>query len=65
MVDYIMDAFAENTRDLQWMDETTKNATVRKIRAMKKLIGIPTWLNETKELEEYYENVCTIIWYHL
>ncbi|KAK7603205.1 hypothetical protein V9T40_003204 [Parthenolecanium corni] len=57
MVDYIMDAFAENTRDLQWMDETTKNATVRKIRAMKKLIGIPTWLNETKELEEYYENL--------
>lgn len=54
-----MDAFAENTKDIPWMDETTKNATVRKIRAMKKLIGIPTWLNNTQDLNDYYDNVCS------
>lgn len=63
MVDDIIDIFGNNTKDISWIDETTKNAAVKKIQVMKKLIGIPSWLNNTQDLDNFYDHVCSKIFF--
>ena len=44
-------------KKLSWMDEKTKIATIEKIQAIKKFIGLPSWLLEKEDLDSYYGNV--------
>lgn len=52
-----MEAFVENIKAIEWMDEKTKKVTEKKIHAMKNYTGFPNWLTERRALEEYYDNV--------
>lgn len=42
------------------MDDKTKIATVEKVLAIKKFIGIPNWLLDKDVLDSNYENVSII-----
>ncbi|XP_023315896.1 membrane metallo-endopeptidase-like 1, partial [Trichogramma pretiosum] len=44
-------------KDIDWMDEATKLATLEKIHKMKSLIGFPDWLFEDGRLDEYYGGI--------
>lgn len=57
MIQNIQSVFSEEVKNLEWMDNETKEVTLRKLKAMKKFIGYPTWLNDTEELEAYYDGV--------
>ncbi|XP_063227769.1 neprilysin-4-like [Bacillus rossius redtenbacheri] len=57
MVNDIRDAFAEMVRELQWMDDETKQRTLDKAHAMRPFIGFPGWLLTPGKLELFYEQV--------
>ncbi|KAG8222297.1 hypothetical protein J437_LFUL001839 [Ladona fulva] len=57
MLTDIRDTFKDLVSELQWMDEETKAATLKKAKAMKSFIGYPSWLMDPKELEFYYEGL--------
>lgn len=63
MVENIQLAFRRNIKNLVWMDQKTKQATIEKISKMKTCIGYPPWLEIPSEVDNYYEeymNVRTI-----
>ncbi|XP_065222388.1 endothelin-converting enzyme homolog isoform X2 [Planococcus citri] len=57
MVDNIQLAFLEEIDNLDWMDEVTRARTLRKLKAMKKNIGYPEWMNRPEEYDLYYDNL--------
>lgn len=54
MISNIQEAFIQSITKLSWMDDTTKKATVQKIRSIKKFIGVPDWIADKDELETLY-----------
>lgn len=57
MISYIQDSFINYINNLTWMDDKTKIATVEKVLAIKKFIGIPNWVLDKDELDSHYENI--------
>ncbi|XP_020284436.1 endothelin-converting enzyme 1-like isoform X2 [Pseudomyrmex gracilis] len=57
MVEDIREAFVSLVSRTDWMDETTKSATLEKSRKMSSEIGFPKWLFDKKKLDEYYKGV--------
>ncbi|XKL61849.1 hypothetical protein PGB90_001682 [Kerria lacca] len=57
MVDDIKFSFLQNIENIEWMDQETKAATIKKINSMKKRIGIPELLKYPDEFNEYFEDV--------
>lgn len=57
MLENIKTAFTNFVFDIEWMDGSTKIATLEKNRRMKSLIGYPYWLFEKGMIDEYYEGV--------
>ncbi|CAB0041351.1 unnamed protein product [Trichogramma brassicae] len=58
MLENIKRAFMDFAlKDIDWMDEPAKVATLEKIRKMKSRIGFPDWLFEDGRLDEYYEGI--------
>ncbi|CAH1389312.1 unnamed protein product [Nezara viridula] len=57
IISYIQDSFITYINDLTWMDDKTKIATVEKVLAIKKFIGIPNWMLDKDELDSRYENI--------
>lgn len=63
MVDKVKDAFGESIQEADWMSPTTKQAALRKLKAMKKKVGYPDkWkdyegLNITRE--SFIQNILT------
>lgn len=63
MVDDIKFSFLQNIENIEWMDQETKAATIKKINSMKKRIGIPELLKYPDEFNEYFEDVSTVTIY--
>ncbi|XP_011870542.1 PREDICTED: neprilysin-11-like, partial [Vollenhovia emeryi] len=57
MLDDIKEAFASLVINTDWMDQSTREATLEKSRKMESEIGFPTWLFNEKKLNEYYEGI--------
>lgn len=57
MWENIREAFALLVDRTDWMDQSTKRATLEKNRKMGSEIGFPEWLSNEKQLNEYYEGV--------
>lgn len=57
MLEDIREAFASLVINMDWMDKSTKIATLEKNRKMRSGIGFPEWLFDEKQLDEYYEGV--------
>ncbi|XP_018319992.1 endothelin-converting enzyme homolog isoform X2 [Agrilus planipennis] len=57
MINDIKNAFLERVREITWMDEKTKRATLEKSREMVSFIGYPKWFLKNGTLEEYYGNI--------
>lgn len=57
MWENIREAFASLVVRIDWMDQSTKTATLEKNRKMGSEIGFPEWLFDEKKLNEYYEGV--------
>lgn len=57
MLENIRESFNDLVRQVNWMDDGTKCATLEKSIAMRSLIGYPVWLTEEGMLDEYYEDV--------
>nr|CAD7423024.1 unnamed protein product [Timema monikensis] len=57
MLSDIQWAFGTLVNSLDWMDATTKRATLEKSDAVKSFIGFPEWLLDSSELELYYSGV--------
>lgn len=57
MLEDIRKAFASLVIKMDWMDKSTKIATLEKNRKMSSAIGFPEWLFDEKKLDEYYEGV--------
>jgi predicted metalloendopeptidase len=52
--------FKALVRQAKWMDEETRNHALRKLRAMRQLIGYPDFFVEPSYIEEQYRGVSTI-----
>ncbi|KAL0121382.1 hypothetical protein PUN28_006713 [Cardiocondyla obscurior] len=57
MLEDIREAFASLVIKTDWMDQSTKTATLEKSRKMASEIGFPTWLFNEEKLNEYYEGI--------
>ncbi|KAM0727351.1 Neprilysin-1 [Formica fusca] len=57
MLEDIRKAFASLVIKMDWMDKSTKIATLEKNRKMSSAIGFPEWLFDEKKLDEYYEGI--------
>lgn len=57
MLDDIKEAFASLVMKTDWMDQSTKTATLEKNQKMLSEIGFPTWLFNEKKLNNYYKGV--------
>lgn len=57
MLGNIRESFNGLVRQVNWMDDGTKCATLEKSMAMRSLIGYPEWLTEEGMLDEYYADV--------
>ncbi|KAL4122253.1 hypothetical protein QTP88_014620 [Uroleucon formosanum] len=54
MIKNIHWAFEKIVKELDWMDDTTKQRTLYKAQQMKTLIGFPEFINDSISLYEYY-----------
>ncbi|XP_024945787.1 neprilysin-1 isoform X2 [Cephus cinctus] len=57
MVEDIRESFASLVISTDWMDRSTKIATLEKNKKMASVIGYPNWLFEEGEIDEYYEGI--------
>ncbi|XP_012062204.1 PREDICTED: neprilysin-11-like, partial [Atta cephalotes] len=55
MLENIREAFGSLVAKTDWMDQSTKTATIEKSKKMEYSIGFPTWLFNEEKLDEYYE----------
>lgn len=60
MLEDIREAFASIVTKTDWMDQSTKTATLEKSRKMGSEIGFPTWLFNEEKLNEYYKGVSLV-----
>lgn len=64
MVDDLQDAFDDIIRESDWIDDETKEKALKKSGNMITLLGFPDESNDTKLLDEYYENIRICEWDH-
>ncbi|RGP61750.1 endothelin-converting enzyme 2 [Fusarium sporotrichioides] len=59
MVDYIKDAFSDRIKTREWATEKVKKAALEKVKAMQKMIGLPTDPNplDPIAIEKYYSDI--------
>ncbi|KAL6254536.1 hypothetical protein P5V15_014589 [Pogonomyrmex californicus] len=57
MLEDIREAFASLVVQTDWMDQSTKMATLEKSQKMGSEIGFPKWIFDNKILNEYYEGI--------
>jgi len=57
MLDNIREAFTSLVVEADWMDQSTKAATLEKNRKMGSKIGFPKWLFNEDEFNRYHEGV--------
>ncbi|KAG5316370.1 ECE1 enzyme, partial [Acromyrmex insinuator] len=57
MLEDIREAFGSLVAKTDWMDQSTKTATLKKSQKMEYEIGFPTWLFNEEKLNEYYEGI--------
>lgn len=57
MLGDIKEAFASLVLKMDWMDQSTKTATLEKSQKMSSAIGFPEWLFNENKLDEYYKNI--------
>ncbi|KAG5316345.1 NPL11 protein, partial [Acromyrmex insinuator] len=57
MLEDIREAFGSLVAKMDWMDQSTKTATIEKSKKMESSIGFPTWLFNEEKLAEYYEGI--------
>ncbi|XP_047519759.1 neprilysin-4-like [Pieris napi] len=55
MVEDVREAFGQTVRHLEWMDGSTRDRTLRKLRAIRNFVGFPAWLLEKAKLDRHYE----------
>jgi predicted metalloendopeptidase len=54
MIENIHWAFEKIVKDLDWMDDTTKQRTLYKAQQMRTLIGFPEFINDPGQLDDFY-----------
>ncbi|KAL5244166.1 hypothetical protein ACI65C_011576 [Semiaphis heraclei] len=54
MIENIHWAFEKIVKELNWMDDTTKQRTLYKAQQMKTFIGFPEFINDPFQLDDYY-----------
>ncbi|XP_012536984.1 endothelin-converting enzyme homolog [Monomorium pharaonis] len=57
MLEDIREAFASLVIKTDWMDQSTKTATLEKSQKMVSEIGFPTWLFNEEKLNDYYKGI--------
>ncbi|KAJ3322537.1 Endothelin-converting enzyme 2 [Boothiomyces sp. JEL0866] len=55
MVDNLFSALRSRLLELDWMDETSKNAAVAKLDNIVKIVGYPDWVKDAHKILEYYQ----------
>ncbi|XP_034825301.1 endothelin-converting enzyme homolog [Maniola hyperantus] len=56
MIEDVRDAFAAATKDLPWMDASTRATTLKKLRAIRTFVGFPSWLLTHQDLDKHYRH---------
>jgi predicted metalloendopeptidase len=46
---------------LDWMDESTREAALKKLNAIKQFVGYPEWTLKQKDTDTFYEGVCATV----
>jgi len=57
MLEDVKEAFASLILKTNWMDQSTKMATLQKSQKMGSDIGFPKWLFNEERLDEYYKSI--------
>ncbi|XP_045764028.1 neprilysin-4-like isoform X2 [Maniola jurtina] len=57
MIEDVREAFAAATKDLPWMDASTRATTLKKLRAIRTFVGFPSWLLTHEDLDKHYRHV--------
>lgn len=57
LADGVRDAFQQNIRELDWMDDKTKTVAIQKAEMMVENIGFPDYLMDDKLLDDKYKDV--------
>ncbi|KAJ3254920.1 Endothelin-converting enzyme 2 [Boothiomyces macroporosus] len=55
MVDNLFSALRSRLLELDWMDETSKQAAVAKLDNIVKIVGYPDWVKDAHKILEYYQ----------
>ncbi|KAI8896347.1 hypothetical protein BC833DRAFT_597706, partial [Globomyces pollinis-pini] len=54
MIKNLFDSFRERTKDLDWLDESSKNEAILKLDNMVKVVGYPDWLSNPTTVANHY-----------
>lgn len=56
MIENIHWAFEKIVKELEWMDDTTKERTMHKAQQMKTFVGYPELISDSTQLDDYYSD---------
>ncbi|KAJ0179111.1 hypothetical protein K1T71_004823, partial [Dendrolimus kikuchii] len=56
MIEDVRLAFAAAVEQLDWMDSTTRQKTLNKLKAIRNFVGFPTWLLTHEQLDKHYKH---------
>jgi predicted metalloendopeptidase len=45
-------------KKLDWMDESTREAAIKKLKAIKQFVGYPEWTVKQEDTDIFFEGVC-------
>jgi endothelin-converting enzyme len=57
LIENLFLGFGENLSKLSWMDEPTKQAAQRKLNEIVKIVGVPDWVTDPKQVDAYYSTL--------
>ncbi|RWS19320.1 neprilysin-like protein [Leptotrombidium deliense] len=61
MIEDIREAFLEILKEVDWMDEETKNVAKMKAETMEQKIGFPEYIFNSTELDAEYDGVSSLL----
>lgn len=61
MMENVIEDFADTVKQMDWLDPTTSNTVLIKLKAMRYSVGFPSWLFTAGKLDEYYKYVSIVM----
>ncbi|KAI9347994.1 hypothetical protein DFJ73DRAFT_761004 [Zopfochytrium polystomum] len=57
VIDSLFTSYRETLRTVKWMDDATREAALKKLGNMVRIVGYPDWVGNATEIDKYYEDL--------